>query len=854
MRIPLEWLAEYCDPQLDAFQLAERLAATGTEVERVEYHGVQNTDGFVVGYVTSREKHPDADRLSVCMVDIGEDEPVQIVCGAPNVDQQMTVGVVRPGARMPDGTKIKKSKLRGVESNGMILSERELAISQEHDGIMILHRGPGGSAVSLDERLAPGSPLADVVPMSTAVLVLEITPNRPDCLGLYGVAREVAATTGAALQPPPWDLGGPDALVADEAALAELLEARPQLDGVQITVQDPRLCPRFTARVFDGVELGESPLWMKARLMACGMRPINNVVDITNYVMLLTGQPMHAFDYGRVAGATLNVRHAQAGETIVTLDEQERKLTPQMLVIEDADGPTSIAGVMGGARSEVDDNTTKMILEAATWDGPNIHDTSLKLGLRSEASGRNEKGLQPEQTLWAQAVASRLYEQLCGATAQRGTLDVGGPGPQPLTIRLRDARINGLIGVEIPRQRSQQLLETIGFRAVDAADGLEVTVPDFRRADITREADLIEEVARLDGVDKLPATLPARKIDLDSLPAGQSGGAGLTARQKQRRRAADALASQGLHEMIGWSFVSPELADKLRLTDVGSPLTIANPMSGDQSQLRTSLVGGVLDVVARNNARSGSTVRLFELGAVYLPTDNGKQVDIANEHSGNRLASGHEPQHLAAVLSGPVHSPTWRNPEPRAVDFFAAKGVLSELFDLLGADWEVAAGTTPFLHPGRSGRVLVRDAEGELLDVGWLGEIHPAVAAAWEIEQTVAGFEIDLDAIPLAPIALYTDVTSFPAVNEDLAVVVADTVTASQVLDTVRKAAGKLLADVSVFDVYRDAERLGEGKVSLAIRLSYRAPDRTLTDDEVAKQRAKVISTLESELGGAIRA
>jgi phenylalanyl-tRNA synthetase beta chain len=860
MRIPLEWLAEYCDSGLDAFHLAERLAATGTEVERVEHHGVESTDGFVIGYVESRVKHPDADRLNVCMVDIGEAEPVQIVCGAPNVDKEMTVGVVRPGARMPDGTKIKKSKLRGVESNGMILSERELGISHEHDGIMVLHSGPAGTAAAADPRLTPGKPLADVVPMSTPVLVLEITPNRPDCLGLYGVAREVAASTGAPLKAPPWE-------AANESELATRLALTDSLDGVQVTVESPDLCPRFTARVFDDVKQGQSPLWMKARLMACGMRPINSVVDITNYVMLLTGQPMHAFDYDRVADHRLNVRHAVAGERLMSLDEQERELTPAMLVIEDGDGPTSIAGVMGGARSEVQDDTTKLLLEAATWDGPNIHDTSFALALRSEASGRNEKGLQPEQTLWAQVVASKLYAEICGATVQPGTLDIGGPGPAPLTIRLRDARVAGLLGIEIPRERSRQLLETIGFSAADADDGLDVTVPDFRRADITREADLIEEVSRLDGVERLPATLPSRKIDLDNLPADHSGVAGLTARQRQRRRAADALTAQGLSEMVGWSLVGPDMAGKLRLTDPEHPLTIANPMSIEQSQMRTSLIGGVLDVVSRNNARGAGAVKLFELGAVYHSASDGKLVDLSNEHSGNRIESGHEPQHLAAVLSGPVRPPTWRNPDPDRADFFAAKGALAGLFDKLGSDWSLAplcadtnsadtnsGAAAPFLHPGRSARVIVNDGEGNPADIGWVGEIHPAVTAAWEIEETVAGFELNLDEVPVSATALYTDLTSFPAVNEDLAVVVADTVSAQQVLDAVRKAAGKLLAEASVFDVYRDAERLGAGKVSLAIRLSYRAADRTLTDEEVGKQRKKVIAALESELGGTIRA
>ncbi len=359
MRVPLEWLHEFCEPHMDAHTLAERLALTGTEVERVEHHGVTAVENFVVGHVLERHKHPDADRLNVCMVDIGRSTPSQIVCGAPNVAAGQTVGVARPGAVMPDGTKLKQAKLRGVESQGMILSERELQLSHEHTGIMVL-----------EDEVAPGTPLADVVQISTDVLVLEITPNRPDCLGIYGVAREVAATTGAQLKAPPWE--------QDPGSFGPL-------EGIEITNEAGHdLCPRFTARIIEDIKLAQSPLWMKARLMACGQRPISNVVDITNYVMLLTGQPMHAFDYERVAGRRLNVRRARAGEQIRTLDEQIRTLDPEIVVIEDADGLTSLAGVMGGARSEVSDSTTAVLSEVATWNGPNIHATGLKLTLRSE--------------------------------------------------------------------------------------------------------------------------------------------------------------------------------------------------------------------------------------------------------------------------------------------------------------------------------------------------------------------------------------------------------------------------------------------------------------------------------------
>ena len=558
--------------------------------------------------------------------------------------------------------------------------------------------------------------------------------------------------------------------------------------------------------------------------MAAGQRPISNVVDITNYVMLLTGQPLHAFDLDRVAGGTLTVRTAEDGESLETLDGQTRQLDPQMVLIADGEGPTSIAGIMGGARSEVGPETTRVLMEAANWNGPNIHRTSLKLGLRSEASSRFEKGLQPEQAMEAQAVAAQLMVELCGARPLPGTIDIGGPGPEPQTILLRDARVAALLGSPIPRERCRQLLQALEFTTSERSDGLDVGVPAFRRADVTREADLIEEVARLDGVDKLPATLPSRH-----------GAAGrLTATQRQRRAAADALTAQGLHEIVGWSFVGPGLAERLRLRDTDA-VELENPMSADQSQLRTTLLGSLLEAARRNRAQGVTTLRLFEAGAVYLPTGPGELPQ--------------EPHHVATLLTGRVHPPTWREPEPRPADFSAAKGVLAGLLDRLRIDWEVESAQQPFLHPGRAARILIG---GE--PAGWLGEIHPLVAQKWDLSATVAAFELDLDALPEPRTPIYRDLTSFPEVREDLAVIVPDRVTAAQVITTIRQAGEPLLARVEVFDVYRDAERLGEGNVSLALSLSYRASDRTLTDEEVANWRETIVAALERELGGRVRA
>jgi len=803
MRLPIEWLEQYCRPALDTDAVAERLAMTGTEVERVERHGVTGLDKFVVGRVLDAHQHPDADRLSVCLVDVGDGAPSQIVCGAPNVAAGQTVAVAKPGAVMPDGTTLTKARLRGVESDGMILAEDELAIGVDHATILVLD----------DDHLVPGMPLSDVLPIATDVLVLEITPNRPDCLGIYGVAREVHAATGAELQPPPWD--------EDPGSFEETP------GQVTITVEAPKeLCPRFTARAFENVEIKPSPPWLKARLMAAGQRPISNVVDITNYAMLLTGQPLHAFDLDRVAGATLTVRTARQGETVETLDGQIRTLDADMVLIADAAGPTSIAGIMGGARSEVGGDTTRVVMEVANWNGANIHRTSLKLGLRSEASTRFEKQLQPEQTLEAQAVAAELMIELCGARLVPGTIDIGGPGPPPRTIRLRDARVTSLLGGPISRKRCREILEALEFTVADADDGLDVTVPTFRRADVTREADLIEEVARIDGLEKLPATLPSRH--------GAYGR--LTGRQRLRRRAADALAAQGLDEIVGWSFVGPDLAERLGLPEARM-VELENPMSLEQSRLRTTLLGSLLDVARHNRAHGATTLRLFEAGAVYLPRNDRSLPD--------------EPHHIGALLIGSLRPSTWRDPQPPRADFFAAKGVLQGVLDALHARWsvEAAADALRFLHPGRAARVLI---DGR--PAGWLGEIHPEVAASWDIEAVVAGFELDLDAVPEPPVAIYEDVTSFPEVREDLAVVVGEDVSAARVVDVVRRAGAPLLAGAEVFDVYRNPELLGEGKVSLALRLIYRAPDRTLTDEEVASRREGIAAALADELGGRVRA
>ncbi len=744
MRVPLTWLREYCDPALDVHGIEERLTMTGTKVEAIHHHGVHELEYFVVGHVLTAERHPDADRLTVCEVDLGParpEGPATIVCGAANVAAGQDVAVARPGSVMPDGTKLKKAKLRGVPSEGMILAEDELAIGSDHDGIMVLQE------LLPDAKLTRGGALAEVLPIATEVLELEVTPNRPDCLGVYGVARELHAATGAPLAQAPWneDPGSGGPLEGAEA---------------EVRVECPELCPRFTARVFHDVTIAPSPPWLKARLMAAGQRPINNVVDITNYTMLLSGQPLHAFDLDRIAGRRLVVRRAHDGEQVQTLDGQTRTLDAEMVVIEDGEGPTSIAGLMGGARSEVQPDTSSVLMEVATWHGPAIHRASWALGLRSEASSRFEKGLQPEQCLHAQAVAAQLMIELCGATLVPGTIDVGGEGPPPLSLLLRESRVQDILGVPIPRARQAQILNSLDFATAEVPGGLDVSVPPLRRSDVTREADLIEEVARIDGLEKLPATLPKRRNAYGLL----------TPTQRLRRRAIDALVGRGCYEAVGWTFAAPSIADRLQLPaedERRRPVVIENPLSEEQSQLRTMLLGSLLDVARHNVAHGEPDLRLFEHGTVFRWKD-----DKLNEH-----------RSLAVLLCGKLAPSDWKNhsaaSDPPTVDLFAAKGLLEALADTLRvSDLVFASQPQPFLHPGRSASVSLGATP-----IGWLGELHPLVAQTWELPGA-ACFEIDLDRfLAHASQPDYLDLIGYPPLRQDLAIVLPEQVPAAQVLE-----------------------------------------------------------------------
>jgi phenylalanyl-tRNA synthetase beta chain len=840
MRIPVAWLRSYCDPGVGAEEIANALTMAGVKLERLHRTGVGDPAEFVVGRVLEAERHPDADRLTVCTVDDGAAGARTIVCGAPNVAAGQTVAVARPGAIMPDGTKLGEAKLRGVRSSGMILAEDEVGIGEDHAGIMVL-----------PDDLPPGAPLADHLPIADEAIEIEITPNRPDAMGVYGVARDLHAVTGAPLAGDPTA----DDAEADGPDRAE--------DHASVEIQDPDICLRFTARVFEDVRIGPSPPWLKQRLMAAGQRPISNVVDITNYVMLAYGQPLHAFDLDEVRGARIVVRRAREGETMTTLDGVERRFSAEMALVCDAEGPSGIAGIMGGQVSEVSDRTTRVLMEAATWVGPNILRTSKELALRTEASARFEKQLHPETAMAAQRLAARLMVDLCGARMVPGTLDDYPQPAEPREVGLRIERLERLLGEAVPDGEVVAILERLGFQPRAAGGSVTVTVPPWRDSDVQREADLIEEVARIHGLDKLPVTLPARENAVGRLRP----------EQRLRRRLEDVLRDRGLYECVSYSFTSPARLECLRLEGsdpVGggdSGLRIDNPLSEDLSVMRPMLLGGLLDAARHNGAHGRPAVALFESAHVYRAAGALEQPAGGSPRGALPAEESH---HLAALLTRALPA-TWRS-EERGADFFAVRALVDALMEAAGVDWEPRAGggpparaepradaepppgaepggLPPFLHPGRSALVVAAGRE-----LGWLGEVHPAIAREWDLEGSVAAFEIDFDALAaMAPgPAYYADVTSFPAVLQDIAVVVPDAVSAARVEAAVRTGGGDLLATARVFDVYT-GEQVGEGSRSLALRLEFRAPDRTLTDEEVAERRAGIERAL-AEIGGRLRA
>jgi phenylalanyl-tRNA synthetase beta chain len=760
MKVPVSWLREYVALDGPIEEVARRLVFTSFEVDRIVRRGVPDEDGnlglYRVGRVVEAGKHPNADRLQLCHVDVGEGEPRQIVCGAWNFGAGATVAVALPGAVLPGGQRLEQAKLRGEVSNGMILSERELELGADHTGILVL-----------PAKWEAGTPLGDVLPLGDDVLEIETGYNRPDLTAIYGIAREVHALTGAELSAPP----GRDQRAEDEP--------------VDVVVEDLERCPRYIGRVFRDVTVGESPPWLKARLLAAGMRPISNVVDVTNYIMLALGSPLHAFDRTRLAEGRIVVRRARAQETIRTLDGQTRELTPDDLVIADAERAVAIAGVMGGEESEVGPETTEVLLEAANFEQLGVLRTSERLHLRSEASTRWEKGVDPYAAEQAAVYATELLVELCGARFT-GHTDVHGGLPERPVVRLRPKRAGQVAGLELPPERQRTTLERLGFNIA----GDTVTVPTWRARDVRREIDVVEEVVRF-ALEEVPARLPERR-EMFGL---------LTRFQRLRRLVEDVLVGCGFYEAYTYS-LRPDDPD-LRA------LALPEPLSAVQRVLRTTLVYSLVEAARANVDRGNEGVALFEVAHVYLPT-------------GEKLPE--ERWRLGGIVEG---------------GFFRAKGTLETLLDAL----HVEPGFERAPHP------FMRVPACASLPGGWVAQLDPSL-----LEGEWGVFELDLEELfaEIPERIEYEDVVTHPAVKQDVALVVTEDVPAGALVAAAREAVGPELREMRPFDVYR-GEQIPPGHKSIAFALVFQAPDRTLSDDDAAALRARLVEALRDQFGAELR-
>ena len=755
MRVPLSWLREYVEIDVPTPELADRLSVASAEVKAIERRGVPDLDGnltlYRVGRVLEAGKHPNADRLQLCSVDVGEGEPRQIVCGAWNFGAGDTVAVALPGAVLPGGGRLERAKLRGAVSDGMILSERELELGPDHTGIMVLGDGE------------PGTLLVDVLPLAEEILEVEPTGNRPDLLAVYGIAREVAAIYGSGLAPPPG---------TDPSATGN--------EPVDVTIEDYEGCPRYIGRLFRNVSVKDSPVWLRARLNAAGMRPISNVVDVTNYVMHALGNPLHAFDQATLAEGRIVVRRARPGEKLRTLDGVDRELDAADLVIADAERAVALAGIMGGEETEVTEQTTTVLLEAANFEPYGLLRSSERLKLRTEGSNRWEKGVDPHLAPQAAALATELILELADAEWV-GHTDVYEDLPERPRVEVRPNRASEVVGLEIPPDEQSEILRRIGFD-VDGA----VTVPTWRARDVTREIDVVEEVARF-RLDDVPFTLPLRRHMTGRL----------TPAQRIRRLLEDALVGAGFSEAYTPSLV-PAGSDR-------EALALPEPMTEEQALLRRALTPSLLEAAERNVAAGNSDIALFELARVYFTFDD-------------------ERERLAGIVQG---------------GFARAKGAVETIYEAIRAEPRFERTSEPFLHPGKAAKT----------DEGWLGELHPSV-----LEGVWGAFELDFGALvdAAAPASQYEDVISFPPVKQDLAFAVPEDVLAGDLIAAAREAVPDLV-DMTPFDVYR-GEQVGNGRKSIAFSVEFRSAERTLTDEDAARLRERIVETLKERFGAELRA
>jgi phenylalanyl-tRNA synthetase beta chain len=798
MRVPLKWLREYVDVSLPLKEVAHRLTMAGLEVTGIERAG-SGWENVVVGEVLEVRPHPDADRLRLVTVNDGASR-YEVVCGAPNVARGQKIAYASLGASLIDAStgepkKLKKAKIRGVVSDGMVCSERELGLSDEHQGILVL---------AADAPV--GRPLAEV--LGDTVLVIDMKPNRADGLSVLGVARDVAALTGASLREPDFAFtakGGP-------------IEGRAKAE-----IEDPELCPRFTLALLEGIRIGPSPGWMQERLLAAGMRPISNVVDITNYVMLELGQPIHAFDYDRVRDHHIIVRRARPGEKLVTLDGKERSFERGELLITDPSGPIAVAGVMGGLATEVTDETRNVLLEVANFNPVSIRRTAAALKLPSEASRRFAWGVAPELGPIASRRATKLLVEHAGASAAEGLVDVYPGISPPVVVSLPRKRIPQVLAIDPPEASVVAHLEALGFEVSPEADRYVVSVPYWRR-DVRISDDVVEEIARMEGYDSIPVE-PIR---------GRVPPRVVQPLRELRERLKDFLVEAGMQEVITYPLTSLQVLSRVVAPDElekARPLAVVNPLNAGQERLRTSLRASILDVVARNLRLGRTRIAVFEAARVYLP-------------AGSVLPD--ERERIVGAVAGP-RLDRWGNPAAESVDFFDAKAFVQQIFDRSGLDASYAEAAEFGLLEGRTAEIRVGETR-----VGVLGQVHPKTAEAFELAEDVYLFEILLeDLLPqVKPVPHYRALAKFPAVVEDIAVIVPREATASSIVEEIL--AHPLARSASVFDEYQ-GESIPEGKKSLAFSIAYQAPDRTLTDADVKKAREKIVARLAAKFGAELR-
>jgi len=798
MRVSLNWLKEYVDVPVGADELAEILTMLGLEIEAVERPGA-GISKVCVGKILSIDTHPNADKLVVCQTDVGGGDPLQIVCGATNMKEGDLVPTAVVGATLAEGFEIGRRKMRGVESQGMMCSARELGIGEDHAGLLILEPG-----------LAVGESAISLLGLDDVVFEIEVTPNRGDWASMIGVARELAAHFGSELRVPDVTIRESDAATSDLSS---------------VTIENAELCPRYIGRVLADVAVGPSPAWMVQRLLAAGQRPINNIVDITNYILMETGHPLHAFDYDLLQENRIVVRNPRPGEKLTTLDGEVRALDHEMLIIADGRAPVAIAGIMGGGESEVGETTTTVFLESAYFEPTQVRRTARGLGMQTEASARFQRGADPEMAQYAINRTAMLMQELAGAKVAQGLLDQYPSPLQQNEVNLRYARANLLLGATVPGETQHKILTELGFEAITLdGDGCTVRVPTWRH-DVKEEADLIEEVARLYGYDQIELTLAAVRPTEDVFAPHEG------AIRALRRF----LAGQGLAEFYNWTFSCAEDVQKAGLEDAYLDMVaLTNPLSENLAAMRSSLIPGLLANLSRNVRHGVAAIRGFEVGPVYVPAPGQELPD--------------EPPRVGVVLCGGVGERHWsRSQEP--ADFYDIKGYCEAIlqhFGVAGVFEEAQLGT---FEDGQCASVRLKKHT-----VGRLGQVRPSILEAYDIDQPAFLLELDLEPLlrRAVPTAQFEAIGAFPPSLRDLAVVVAADTPAGDIRDAALQSGGKLLKSVDIFDIYT-GKQVPEGKKSVALSLVFQSDERTLTDKDTQKAWNKIVKKLESSFEAELR-